>query len=48
MCNPFMENQPYLLQSPVELGKSLKGGYEVRGDTLEEKMEKCREWLKQN
>ena len=48
MCLPFMENQPYLLQSPVELGKSLKGGYEVRGKDEAEKIKFCEEWLKEH
>ena len=48
MCLPFRENQPYLLQSPVELGKSLKGGYEVRGKDEEEKINFCKDWLKEH
>lgn len=47
MCLPFMENQPYLLQSPCEISRNMKGGFEVKGNE-EEKREMIREWLKDN
>ena len=48
MCMPFKDKQPYLLESPSELSKNMKGGFEVRGNSVEEKMQKVEDWLKEN
>jgi DNA polymerase-1 len=47
MERPFMENQIYNLEGLPELGKSLKGGCELKG-TLEEKLEIYNKFKKDN
>lgn len=48
MTLPFRKNQEFLLDSPPEVGISMKGGYEIKGDSIEEKMQKVEDWLKEN
>ena len=48
MCLPFKENQPYLLESPSELGRSLKGGFEIKAKEESVKIKMVEDWLKEN
>jgi hypothetical protein len=48
MTLPFRDEQPFLLESPAEVGRTMKGGYEIKGESEEEKLAKVEEWLKSN
>ena len=48
MTLPFRKNQEFMLDSPPEIGRTMKGGFEIKGNSVEEKMQKVEEWLREN